>query len=104
MRFAETDIPAGSEVLFGVTSANRDPRAFDAPERFDPWRSEREFLTFGHGLHFCLGSHLARRELEVSLRVLAERLPDLEPAGDVEIGGTVLRGPKALPVRFAPRR
>jgi cytochrome P450 len=62
-------------------------------------------VAFGHGLHFCLGSHLARREMEVSLRVLAERLPDLElvDAERVRISGTVLRGPKALPVRFRPR-
>jgi cytochrome P450 len=89
-------------VLFGITSANRDASMFSEPARFDPWRSEREFLTFGHGLHFCLGSHLARREMEVSLRVVAERLPDLElsdPSG-VGIAGTVLRGPKRLPVRF----
>jgi cytochrome P450 len=102
IHFAGVDIPAGSEVLFGITSANRDPSMFGEPERFNPWRSEREFLSFGHGLHFCLGSHLARREMEVSLRVMAERLPDLElsdPAG-VGIAGTVLRGPVQLPVRF----
>jgi cytochrome P450 len=102
IHYAGVDIPAGSEVLFGITSANRDASMFSEPARFDPWRSEREFLTFGHGLHFCLGSHLARREMEVSLRVVAERLPDLElsdPSG-VGIAGTVLRGPKRLPVRF----
>jgi cytochrome P450 len=100
--WAGTEIPAGSEVIFGITSANRDPRNFANGEKFDPWRKERESLTFGHGLHFCLGSHLARREMEVSLRVLAERLPDLELARDADIGiqGTVLRGPKALPVEF----
>ena len=86
-------------------SANRDPEVFSSPEKFDPWRKEKEFLTFGHGLHFCLGSHLARREMEVSLKVLSERLPDLqivEPE-QVSITGTVLRGPKSLPVRFARR-
>jgi cytochrome P450 len=85
-----------------VTSANRDAEVFTAPEQFDPWRSEREFLSFGQGLHFCLGSHLARREMEVSLRVFAERLPDLELTDPQQVGiaGTVLRGPKALPVRF----
>lgn len=105
VRFAGSEIPAGTEVLFGVTSANRDPAAFAEPDRFDPWRSEREFLSFGYGLHFCLGSHLARREMEVSLRVFAERLPDLEldDPSAVGIAGTVLRGPKSLPVRFAPR-
>lgn len=100
--FSGAEIPAGSEVIFAITSANRDSRIFANPDRFDPWRTEREFLTFGHGLHFCLGSHLARREMEVSLRVLAQRLPDLELATDASVGiqGTVLRGPTALPVQF----
>ena len=102
VEWAGTAIPAGSEVLFGITSANRDPAVFDAPERFDPWRKEREFLSFGHGLHFCLGSHLARREMEVSLRVLSERLPDLHLVDPDRVGiqGTVLRGPTSLPVAF----
>jgi cytochrome P450 len=108
-RFAPKDvtwagcaIPGGSQVLFGLTSANRDPAVFEAPERFDPWREERDYVSFGHGLHFCLGSHLAKREIEVSLRVISQRLPDLEleDPGRVRISGTVLRGPKALPVRF----
>lgn len=105
VHFAGADIPGGSEVIFGVTSANRDPRMFRDPDRFDPWRSEREFLSFGRGLHFCLGSHLARREMEVSLRVFAERLPDLELLDPTRVGisGTVLRGPKSLPVRFKSR-
>jgi cytochrome P450 len=102
--WAGTKIPAGSEVLFGITCANRDQQIFREPDRFDPWRKEREFLSFGHGLHFCLGSHLARREMEVSLAVLAERLPDLEivEPEKVRITGTVLRGPTTLPVRFTP--
>ena len=100
--WADQTIPGGSEVIFAITSANRDESVFDHPDAFDPDRSEREFLTFGHGLHFCLGSHLARREMEVSLRVLAERLPDLELAAPetTRIEGTVLRGPTALPVTF----
>jgi len=102
IEWAGTTIPGGSQVNFAITSANRDPEVFASPEKFDPWRKEKEFLTFGHGLHFCLGSHLARREMEVSLKVLSERLPDMqivEPE-KVSITGTVLRGPKALPVRF----
>jgi cytochrome P450 len=98
------EIPAGSEVIFGITSANRDPEIFANPDSFDPWRTEKEFLSFGYGQHFCLGSHLARREMEVSLRVLSERLPDLalDDAADVGIQGTVLRGPTSLPVHFTP--
>ncbi len=108
VEWAGVAIPAGSDVIFGVTSANRDPAHFEHPDRFDPWRNERDSLSFGHGLHFCLGSHLARREMEVSLRVLSERLPDLElsvsdsDSNGVGIEGTVLRGPTRLPVRFGP--
>jgi len=103
--WAGAKIPAGSEVIFGITSANRDSRIFANAQHFDPWRTERESLSFGHGLHFCLGSHLARREMEVSLRVLSQRLPDLELASDAAVGiqGTVLRGPTHLPVRFTQR-
>jgi cytochrome P450 len=100
--FAGTDIPAGSEVLFGITSGNRDASVFPDPDRFDPGRGATQILSFGHGQHFCLGSHLARREMEVSLGVLIERLDDLrlvDPAS-VGISGTVLRGPTRLPVRF----
>lgn len=102
VRWAGSEIPGGSEVLFGITSANRDPEVFEEPDRFDPNRTEREFLSFGHGAHFCLGSHLARREMEVSLRVLSERLPDLalQEGADPGIQGTVLRGPQNLPVEF----
>lgn len=102
IEWAGTRIPAGSQINFAITSANRDAEIFNSPEKFDPWRKEKEFLTFGHGLHFCLGSHLARREMEVSLKVLCERLPEMqiiEPE-KVCIAGTVLRGPKSLPVRF----
>jgi len=103
IQWAGTTIPGGSQVNFAITSANRDAEVFSNPEKFDPWRKEKEFLTFGHGLHFCLGSHLARREMEVSLKVLSERLPDLAIVDPekVRITGTVLRGPKTLPVRFA---
>jgi cytochrome P450 len=100
--FADCEIPAGSEVLFGITSGNRDASVFPDPDRFDPGRGTPQFLSFGHGAHFCLGSHLARREMEVSLTVLMERLEDLQlvDPGSVGISGTVLRGPTRLPVRF----
>ena len=105
MTWAGSEIPGGSEVIFGITSANRDERVFSEPARFDLERTEKESLSFGHGLHFCIGSHLARREMEVSLSVFMERLPDMELV-DLEaacISGTVFRGPKSLPVRFKAR-
>jgi cytochrome P450 len=73
----------------------------EAPDRFEPQRRARNILSFGHGLHFCLGSHLARREMEVSLGVILERLPRLRlvERDEVGISGTVLRGPKQLRVQ-----
>lgn len=102
VEWAGQPIPGGSEVIFAIASANRDERVFEDPHAFAPDRAERDFLSFGHGLHFCLGSHLARREMEVSLRVLSERLPALRLADDasISIEGTVLRGPTRLPVHF----
>jgi cytochrome P450 len=102
VHFAGADIPGGSEVLFAITSGNRDADVFPDPDRFDPGRGSTQILSFGHGQHFCLGSHLARREMEVSLGVLIERLDDLRLIDPerVAISGTVLRGPARLPVRF----
>jgi pulcherriminic acid synthase len=60
-------------------------------------------MTFGIGAHFCLGAHLARAELITATRVLLDRLRDIRLADpDTRVAGTVLRGPKALRVRFTP--
>lgn len=61
--------------LFGA--ANHDPRVFDNPGVFDITRTPNRHLGFGHGVHFCLGAHLARAEARLALRNLIERLPDL---------------------------
>ena len=70
-------IPAGSIVLPLLGAANRDPRAFDDPDRFDVDRRESRHLGFGHGVHFCLGANLARMETRVALQVLLRRCPGL---------------------------
>jgi len=98
-------IPGDTPLLFAIASANRDPAMFDDPDRFDVGRHPTGTLAFGFGTHFCLGAHLARAEIEVSLRVLLDRLPRLRlvPDDDVRIGSTfvqLLRGPNRLPVRF----
>lgn len=94
------DIKAGEWTLFGISAANSDPAVFPEPRRFDPTRTQRS-LVFGNGVHFCLGSHLARRELETAIKRIFERFPNmcLAPGHTVEITGGVLRGPKALWVR-----
>jgi cytochrome P450 len=101
------EIPAGTSMMLGVMAANRDPAVYDDPDRFDITRRPTGVMTFGVGTHFCLGAHLARAELETALRVILERLDDLELVddGSVRITGTIhhlLRGPNRLPVRFTP--
>jgi len=94
------ELKAGEWVLFGITAANNDPAVFPQPRIFDPSRDNKN-LAFGHGEHFCLGSHLARRELEVALQAVFERFPDMCLVEDkpVEIIQGVLRGPRELWVR-----
>lgn len=74
------EIAAGDRVYLLPGAANRDPRHFDAPEEFRLDRSPNDHLTFGHGIHFCLGASLARMELEIGLRTLLCDLPVLELA------------------------
>jgi len=97
-----SEIPGGSPMLFAIAAANRDPEIFSDPHRFDPTRSSRQLLTFGRGTHFCLGSHLARRELDVASRALFERCRGLHlvDPGAAEVVGAVLRGPRELRVEF----
>jgi cytochrome P450 len=101
----EFEIPAGAPLMLGVMAANRDPAVYPDPDRFDVRRRPKAVMTFGYGKHFCLGASLARAEVDVALRVLLERLPDLRLVDDghVRIGGTIhqlFRGPNRLPVRF----
>lgn len=86
MRFAIEDIDLGEGVvigkgdpiIIGFAAAGRDPELHpDRPERFDPTRTGKEHLAFGHGPHFCLGAHLARLEADVALTTLFKHLPDL---------------------------
>ncbi len=68
----------GQAVLFLFPSANRDDREFDDPDRFDIHRNSRRILTFGHGNHSCLGTHIAALEGEIATRVLLDRMPEFE--------------------------
>lgn len=73
-------LPKGSEVLLLLAAANHDPSAFDAPAQFNPRRPPKANLSFGAGLHFCVGAPLARLELQVTLPILFARLPKLRLA------------------------
>lgn len=74
-------IPAGSALVCMITAANRDPRQFPDPHRFDVTRKGHN-LAFGHGVHVCLGAHLGRLEGRKALAALAPSLPDFELDSD----------------------
>ena len=78
-------VPAGQIVLPWLTAANRDERVFAEPHRFDLHRRPNPHLTFGHGIHFCLGAPLARLEARVALRLLLQRYRDIEVVGDEQV-------------------
>jgi cytochrome P450 len=97
VEIAGQPIPVGAEVAMLFGSANRDPRRFTDPGRFDVGRGDTAHVGFGGGIHFCIGAPLARLELETSLAQLAARFPDVELAADPVFHPTfVLRGLTAL--------
>jgi cytochrome P450 len=94
-------VRAGQPVLLAKHAANRDPRQFPDPDRFDITRNAKGHLTFGHGPHHCIGAQLARMDLQVALTAVLGRFPELRLAGDVEWRtGMAMRGPLALPVSW----
>ena len=99
-------IPAGSAVMPMLGAANRDESRYKDPDRFDVFRLQNPSISWGHGVHLCLGMHLARLEMRVALELLLDRLPDLrfDPEGkDPHIRGQVFRSPTSLPVLFGTR-
>jgi cytochrome P450 len=102
---AEVDgylFPAGTMVLMNTAAANRDPAVYQDPDRVDISREGAPpILTFGGGIHYCLGANLARREIAEALNVLAQRLQNPRTAGPAPWKPMVsLSGPKSLPIEF----
>ena len=101
LEVAGTVIPAGSNILCSVVAANRDPRRYVEPDRFDITRADVRPLTFGAGAHACLGAALARLEGEIAIGTLVRRFPDLRLASDDLVWQTqnpTVRRPVSLPV------
>ncbi|GAA4223429.1 cytochrome P450 [Actinomadura meridiana] len=91
------DIPRGSEVALQFASANRDPEVFADPDRLDLSRTPNPHITFGLGIHYCLGAPLGRIELAESYGALLRRVPDLRLSAEPKWKpGFVLRGLQAL--------
>jgi cytochrome P450 len=112
-RFASVDIeyrdvlfPAGTFMAVGLSEANRDASVFAEPLVFDitAQKSDQPQLTFGSGIHYCLGQALARAELQEALPLLARRMPNLHLDGPTtwKPEGVGIFGPASMPVTFSP--
>lgn len=99
------DIPEGDVVLTSYPSANRDETVFADPDRFDITRPDaNKLLSFGLGMHYCLGSQVARREVRTLLEKVLARVDTIELAGEPEwTGAHFVSGVKHLPVRYTLR-
>jgi cytochrome P450 len=97
-----TTIRRGDVIFPIIASANRDAQKFAEPDRLDVARKPNPHLAFGDGVHFCVGSHLAKMEAEIAFGCLLRRLPNLRlacPAHELQWrAGPVVRGLKSLPV------
>jgi cytochrome P450 len=99
---AGTDLPEGALIGAVLSSANRDPRRFREPDRFDVHRKEGQHLAFAAGTHFCLGAWFGRHLARVSIEILLTRLPELElvPERPVSCRGWEFRAPDSLWLRW----
>ncbi len=99
VEIAGQQLAVGDEVAMLFGAAERDPRRFAEADRFDIGRGDTAHIGFGGGIHFCVGAPLARQEIEVSLRTLVSRLPDLHLVAEPTYHPTfVIRGLTALQV------
>lgn len=100
-----TRIPEGEFVLFALAAANRDPERFEAADDFAPARAANAHLSFGHGIHYCLGAPLARLEAETAFRHWFARYAAIELADQSTVidyrRSLLMRGPISLPLRVA---
>jgi cytochrome P450 len=96
-------IGMGQSVLLLIGAANRDPAQFPVPDQLDLGRRENRHLDFGRGIHFCIGTALARAEIQIAITSMLRRMPDLRLATDAlewQMVPPIFRGLKALPVAF----
>ena len=106
VQFGDYVIPDDTEIVALIGGANRDPEAFEDPERFDITRYEKKretapHFSFGGGSHFCLGAHLARLETQIAIGGLVRRFDDLRLSNDTtEWSRSLFRVPGSIPITF----
>ncbi|WP_257003875.1 cytochrome P450 [Streptomyces sp. SA15] len=97
-------LPAGTVVLPAVATANRDPEVFDDGERLNLAREHNAHLSFGAGIHYCLGAQLARIELHEAFKAILERMPSVRlavPESELRLkSASIIRGLESLPVTW----
>ncbi len=95
-------VPAGTHLMVNTAAANRDPAVYDDPDRLDITREgPASMLTFGGGIHYCLGAHLARAELAEALIVITRRMPNPRRSGPAPWKPLMgITGPLTLPIEF----
>jgi cytochrome P450 len=92
-------IREGDKIVMYYAAANRDPSVFENPERFDITRKTNPHLAFGTGTHFCIGSHMARLEMRLTLVEFLKRFPDFRMTGPVErLNSNFINGIKRMPI------
>lgn len=104
LEFGGCPMAAGDRVLMNFPGANRDPEVFAEPDRVLLDRTVNRHLAFGVGIHRCAGSNLARMEIRVALEEWLKRIPEFSLARDADVtwSGGQVRGPRTVPVVFAP--
>ena len=99
------DLPAGTKLMLNFASANHEPDRFDDPDTFDITRAaSNRHISFGKGIHFCLGAGLARMEARIALELLSQRLPTLRLVDDQELHffpNITFRGPDSLELAWS---
>jgi cytochrome P450 len=90
LQIRDAEVKKGDRILLLMASANRDPERFGSPEQFDIQRDPNPHLSFGHGLHFCLGFPLARLEMEIALRDMFNRYPSIRLEESVQYAPRIL--------------
>jgi cytochrome P450 family 142 subfamily A polypeptide 1 len=102
--FAGAEIKKGQELIMLYPAANRDPRKFNDPYKFDVTRdfSTVKTIAFGYGHHYCIGAFLALAEAKAVFQRLMERMPDWRAGEPVMTHSSFIRGLKSLPIEFTP--
>jgi cytochrome P450 len=98
------ELPAGTRLFLNFAAANHEPGLFEQPDTFDIRRPDaNRHISFGKGIHFCLGSQLAKMEARIALELLAERLPTLRLVDDQQLTyfpNITFRGPESLRIAW----